>query len=543
MKSREKTLTLQVAALVAAGLVVLVWSWINEYRTLGTLAGPLDDTYIHLRFAWNIAHSGGFAFNPGEPLPGSTSPLWVVMLTPAAFSKQALMIFSIALSGVFFIASGVLAWRLARRMGITGVLALTAGAMVMLNGRMLWAGMSGMETTLFAALSLLGFILYLRDREKGGMTWITGLAFGLATTARPEGYMLFLGMLCHRFLSRVHGGRKERPVPWGALLAFALVIAPYVIFSLSTIGHPLPATFLAKEAEFAQFRDKYVRYSLLYFWLDNPVASILLIAVVIRAIHQTAVRRLSYLASSEGLVAGWGLGYLAVSTALTPMPFQFCRYQIPVLPFLLLLVVKFADEALKWAAKRMGASIPPPDTSAADVNAGEEKKPRTFLARAVWLIAAITLLAPQLVSIVRWPAIVTLCSKNIQEMHVTVGNWLERATPRDSVIATMDIGAIGFYSDRRIIDLVGLVTPEVIPYIKRKGMTRRRSEALLQYLEKAGPDYLAVFPNKYPGLGEDEKVMIPIYQVVLQDNQIVASEWMVVYQCMWHHSRPENPAP
>ena len=36
-----------------------------------------DDTYIHLRYAENVAERGQFAFNPGENTYGATSPLWI----------------------------------------------------------------------------------------------------------------------------------------------------------------------------------------------------------------------------------------------------------------------------------------------------------------------------------------------------------------------------------------------------------------------------------------------------------------------------------
>jgi hypothetical protein len=47
-----------------------------EYRT--------DDTFIFLRFAANLAGGHGFAFNPGEPVYGFTSVLWVLLLAVAA---------------------------------------------------------------------------------------------------------------------------------------------------------------------------------------------------------------------------------------------------------------------------------------------------------------------------------------------------------------------------------------------------------------------------------------------------------------------------
>jgi tetratricopeptide (TPR) repeat protein len=51
------------------------------------------------------------------------------------------------------------------------------------------------------------------------------------------------------------------------------------------------------------------------------------------------------------------------------------------------------------------------------------------------------------------------------ERHVRAGRWLAAHTPKDAVGATHDLGAIAFYSQRRIVDITGLVTPEVVPHI------------------------------------------------------------------------------
>ncbi len=41
---------------------------------------PLDDTWIHLQFARNVAEGQGFSFNPGVSSSGSSAPLWTLVL-------------------------------------------------------------------------------------------------------------------------------------------------------------------------------------------------------------------------------------------------------------------------------------------------------------------------------------------------------------------------------------------------------------------------------------------------------------------------------
>ncbi|MBC8254453.1 MAG: hypothetical protein H8E35_10495, partial [Ardenticatenia bacterium] len=49
-------------------------------RLAGGVGFPLDDAWIHARFADNLANGYGFSYNPGIPSPGSTSPLRALLL-------------------------------------------------------------------------------------------------------------------------------------------------------------------------------------------------------------------------------------------------------------------------------------------------------------------------------------------------------------------------------------------------------------------------------------------------------------------------------
>jgi len=63
-----------------AALLPLVVFVLTERRLAGAPGFPLDDSWIHLHFARNIAEGAGFAYNPGAPVAGSTAPLWTLLL-------------------------------------------------------------------------------------------------------------------------------------------------------------------------------------------------------------------------------------------------------------------------------------------------------------------------------------------------------------------------------------------------------------------------------------------------------------------------------
>ena len=82
--------------LAVAALAVLVSAaeWLAGMSLCGgELCYPLDDTYIHLAMARQLAESGTWGLEAGVPVFASSSPLWTVLLAAAV------MISSVSLAG------------------------------------------------------------------------------------------------------------------------------------------------------------------------------------------------------------------------------------------------------------------------------------------------------------------------------------------------------------------------------------------------------------------------------------------------------------
>jgi len=54
----------------------------------------------------------------------------------------------------------------------------------------------------------------------------------------------------------------------------------------------------------------------------------------------------------------------------------------------------------------------------------------------------------------------------IDSEMVTAAKWVAVNTPAQAKIAVHDIGAFGFFSNRNLVDLAGLISPDVIPFIR-----------------------------------------------------------------------------
>jgi hypothetical protein len=116
--------------------------------------------------------------------------------------------------------------------------------------------------------------------------------------------------------------------------------------------------------------------------------------------------------------------------------------------------------------------------------------------------------------------------QNINTMHVHLGHWVDTHLPADARLALNDVGAIAYISRREVLDLVGLVTPEVIPY-RRQG-----DDGVLRYLVQACPDYVIVFPAWFPRLTAQRALLEPLYAVRLERNLVAGGAEMVVYRLL-----------
>jgi hypothetical protein len=71
---------------------------------------------------------------------------------------------------------------------------------------------------------------------------------------------------------------------------------------------------------------------------------------------------------------------------------------------------------------------------------------------------------------------------------VATARWLEKNTPDDTLIAAHDIGAIGYFTKKPILDLAGLISPQVIPLLANQ-------EGLASYVKESGARYLVTAPG------------------------------------------------
>jgi hypothetical protein len=121
--------------------------------------------------------------------------------------------------------------------------------------------------------------------------------------------------------------------------------------------------------------------------------------------------------------------------------------------------------------------------------------------RIPWIAAAAILVQNLLVLyLVALPSALSF-TRGLRESLVYIGEWARRETDPAATLAVPDIGAIGYISQRKVIDLSGHVTPEMIP--ARKGETLEDFIAGFGFAEVARPDYLIdrhTVPDRFASL-------------------------------------------
>ncbi|MBI2755705.1 MAG: hypothetical protein HYX52_03245 [Chloroflexi bacterium] len=221
-----------VLPLLAAGTALAARLWSGAH--------PVDDAFITFRYARNLATGAGLAYNPGEWVLGTTSPVWAVLLALGyRVGLTDLPGLALSVSALFDASTAaLLAWlgiRLARQPAGAGV-----GFAWALNAPSTAYAAGGMETSLFVLAVLGALVLAARGR------WTTAaVVAGLSAGVRPEGALAAAAVVTAH-LAMVRGWRRSLPVG----IAAAVPIALGAIWIAATYGTLVPQTVIAKQGAY-----------------------------------------------------------------------------------------------------------------------------------------------------------------------------------------------------------------------------------------------------------------------------------------------------
>jgi hypothetical protein len=425
------------------------------------LRGALvDDSYIHLVYARNLAERGELSFNAGEPSYGATSPLWIAMLAAVHLAGGNLVVSCHLLSVLFALGSIILAFRIVLRISGDGDLSAAAALILSAEAWVVRWSAVGMETSFALFMVMLSLDASLSATDSLRRSALFGLVLFCAVLARPEAVLLvpiaFAAFLLTRRL-RARGG-----LAW--LVVFASLYIAWLVVIERHTGTYLPMTAGAKQGR-PDFSLAMLRRSLVPLRIMGATLAVPWL-VIVSALGRGLLDRpllSSFTGSDEHestllVLLFWAIAVPAVYTVLD---FQvLSRYLVPVAPAVVILACVGFDGLT-----------------------GRVRARRAALAA----FTAVVLLQ----NVYFYSAVVVRptreFSRGLEEVLGGMGRWLERNAEREALVAAPDIGAIGYYSGRRILDLGGLISREINEMRRNTPVETIIDEGLYLRFE---PDYL-----------------------------------------------------
>jgi arabinofuranosyltransferase len=378
-----------------------------------------DDAFITFRYARNLSEGLGFVYNQGEPVMGTSTPLFTLLL--ASFSVAGISPITSALA-ISILAAGVTAtilYRFALSLRFTRMAFLLPLAYILFP-RSVVADTCGMETALFTMFVAGAFYF----QHRGLIIYAAAMAT-MATATRPEGaFLLALLLVFDLYYHREQWGK--------CLIVPMILLVPWLVFSWIYFGTPVPNSIPGKLALYSQFDISTPLESFVYImaW-HNPFGWILTAAVV---------------AGARWLNKKQNFGWLEITWLLTMVLFYtfsqtvvFFWYIAPIYPIYLLFAVASLPMLFDYLA--------------------EKRYPRLKDRSAPFVIAVTVLLVGALaLGNYRPIEYYSRYQNTLEDVHLQIGRFLFQNTKKSDLIAAEDIGYIGYYSHRRILDRDGLVS-------------------------------------------------------------------------------------
>ncbi|HMQ68934.1 MAG TPA: hypothetical protein PKC58_08080 [Ignavibacteria bacterium] len=510
----------------------IIYLGAEYFFTNGQMGVPLDDTWIHFRFADNFSHGYFYQYNTGEYTAGTTSPLYVIVLGMTSFIIKNYIINSLFLSFLFYLLSCIYIYRTsllifknnsADPVGFSSFkisaenFALLISLVTAITGRVVWSAMSGMETTMFMFFSILGVYYHIKNLKDGKFTIFPALLFALATVSRPEGFLLsalyFFDVI---MISLNEKNFKDIFFKFiSALLIFGMITFPYLIFSYNISGHFFPNTFRGQGGGTNYFPDlTFLRIAFTLFFRDNLITGLLYVFAFIFYLKRIRYyfSKLRYL----NLIFLWVLVLPLVMSVLIPNWRHHVRYMIPLIPFINLITVylMFYILDLKFA--------------------GFLKKYMNNVKRvtAVLLIFSVPYFLVFAVALGK-------NTDNINSQQVKLAKWVSQNVGRNETIAINDIGAITFLNGNKIIDMAGLVTPEILRY--RQYMWKDNLDSLNYLLKKNNVSYIIIYDHWFREYIDKYGYQMEfITSAILDENTICGGREMKVYKTNFNKFKNET---
>ena len=447
----------------------------------------MDDSYITYRYAYNLYQHNQFAFNLGERILGTTSPLYTLILTGTQIFSDNIPRMSNLISCISAALAGFLLFLILRKENTSvGILCALCFPFILQD--------IGLETNVLIFLFTLS--MYLFDREK---FLSSSIILGLCFLTRQDSAIF---IVCMIIIYRL----QLKKLPWREFIVFIVIVAPWFIFSYFYFGSLFPTSLGAKKGH-APFFDYFidtlfflVRYCDRYnFYLFSFVSGKL-----------TALLPASYAASKQAAQYSLLLLYLPLmlfgilNHLKNSGKYNGLRLLFFIYPLLMIIALSFIapppthrwhlTSAVNFALIGQLLLFTTPLLSAI-----KKKRASSSLNTLFKIFLTVVLVFYVLFFFISNVNNFYIMSKNADKSfwlgarfhnYKNIGLFLRDTVSDQDTIFAVEVGTIGYYSKRRMIDGAGLISPGYDRF-HRKGRW-------IMGIEKEFPDYIVAHEMVIP---------------------------------------------
>lgn len=410
-----------------------------------------DDPFITFRYAKNIAQGIGFVYNPGERILSTTTPLFTLILAALYPIWSDLPTAAVLVGAISLSLCGFVLWLLAQTWETP--LAGWAGLLLLPTFPLLLSTL-GSEMPLYLLFCLSAITAFAKSRNN-----LAAVFSALAFLTRPDGILIPIILLIYYLWQKPH------QIPWKPIVIFLVLTLPWIIFAWFYFGTPIPATLAAKQHQgLMSISQHFLPGSIAIFrpYLKQSFFQIEVILALFGVWFTVKYAR------SWMLLFIWLLTYsLAYSILGVPRYFW---YYAPLIPGLL---------ALTGLGIEFLGSL-------------KNNSPLLSLPIRALPYAVILLLA-----VVQSYTLTTNWGKIDKRypIYSEIGIWLQDNTPIKAKVATLEVGIIGYFSDRTMIDFAGLIQPETSKQFSKE---HAYQNSALWSLQTYSPDYVVLHQGVFP---------------------------------------------
>jgi len=466
-----------VSLIVGTWLVKAVFVLSRPIQSLALTPYLIDDSFIFMQIARNLARGLGFTYDGMTPTTGAP-PLWVWLTAPLhwlmepASAARATVLLSAAIAGIcgwlVFSATAQLFGTIAAWVALSLTLFVPALFLTSLNG---------METYLFAAIGLAILVQLVLRPPTRHQAIVVGTLLGLLVWTRADGAVLMALVLVWQFLlafeQRSRSLLKQSMLMTGISL---VLLAGLLLWTWKLSGSWLPANQRGRQM---------IAHG---YWTDWDMQTYLLQSI-------TNVTQFVRLYSS---VLGWQLGAAAlVALGLVALDRNRRSAMVPFVLYTLFLISAYAFyqwyfpdvHGLRYIL--FSALVMMILMAGGIAWLGEQWRVRILIPAALTLllllIAGINYYL--MVNSLSWTQVHWIAGVPDEELPEAwcVEDWITYRLPKDAVIAAKDHGRLAYFGGRRIVDLAGIIDPAAIDSIRERNM--------LPYLTERGATHVILYRN------------------------------------------------